>query len=69
MPAGDAVQFNDFGALSSTALFAWLVPGAALTLPGLLIVLIVLAQAGFASAWVPVTRRVLGGERRRRSRA
>jgi hypothetical protein len=69
LPAGDAVQLNDFGALSSTALFAWLVPGAALSLPGLLIVLIVLTQAGFASAWIPVTRRVLGGGRRRRSRA
>ena len=69
LPAGESVQLNDFGALSSTALFAWLVPGAALIVPSLLIVLIVLAQAGFAGAWVPVTRRVLGGGRRRRSRA
>jgi len=36
-----------------------------LTVPSLLIVLIVLIQAGFATAWIPVTRRVLGGNRRR----
>jgi hypothetical protein len=66
LPASGSVQLHDFGALSATALVAWLIPGALLTLPGLLIVLIVLAQAGFASAFVPVTRRVLGGGRRRR---
>jgi uncharacterized membrane protein YgcG len=68
LQAGDTVQLRDFGALSTTALVAWLVPGALLTLPSLLIVLIVLAQAGFASAFVPVTRRVLGGGSRRRRR-
>ena len=43
-----------------SAVVAWLVPGAVLTLPAILIVLVVIAQAGFAGAFIPVTRRVLG---------
>jgi hypothetical protein len=47
-------------------MFAWLVPGLFLSLPGLLLILVLLAQAGFAMSFVPVTRRLLGSERRRR---
>ncbi len=67
LPSGGAVQLTAFGTLSTLSQAAWLVPGALLTVPSLLIVLIVLIQAGFATAWIPVTRRVLGGSRRRRS--
>jgi hypothetical protein len=47
-------------------MFAWLVPGLFLSLPGLLLILIVLIQAGGGTVFVPITRRVFGRERRRR---
>jgi hypothetical protein len=68
LPAGGAVRLDDIGALGTTAMVAWLVPGLLLSLPSLLIVLVVAFQAGFATAFVPVTRRALGGGRRRRAR-
>jgi hypothetical protein len=37
-----------------------------LTVPGLLIVIAVLAQSLIGLAWLPVTRRWLGNDRRRR---
>ena len=46
--------------------FDWAVPVLVLSVPGLLIVIAVLAQALIGLAWVPVTRRWLGGDRRRR---
>lgn len=67
MPAGVTVQFDSAG-IGGIGMFAWVVPGLFLSLPGLLLILIVLAQAGFATVFVPVTRRVLGAERRRRAR-
>jgi hypothetical protein len=65
LPAGGTVQL-DLQAVGAIGMFAWLVPGLALGLPGLLLVLIVLVQASFATAFVPVTRRVFGVRRRRR---
>jgi hypothetical protein len=59
----------DLSAVSAIGMFAWLVPGLALSLPGLLLVFIVLAQAGFATAFVPVIWRVFGVRRRRRTQA
>jgi hypothetical protein len=50
----------DISAMGAIGMFAWVVPGLFLSLPGLLLVLIVLAQAGFASAFVPIIRRVFG---------
>jgi hypothetical protein len=38
----------------------WLVPGLLLTVPGTLIVLVMLLQAAGALVWVPVARRRLG---------
>ena len=67
MPSGGDVQLNDFGTLSTAGIATFLVPTAVLAVPSLLIVLIVLIQAGFATAWIPVTRRVLGNSRRRRT--
>jgi hypothetical protein len=66
LPAGGAVQI-DVSAMGAMGMFAWVVPGLFLSLPGLLLVLIVLAQAGFATAFVPIIRRLFGV--RRRSRA
>jgi hypothetical protein len=68
LPAGGSVRLDDLQALGTTAMVAWLVPGLLLFLPSLLIVVIVLAQTGFAAVFIPVTRRVLGGGARRRSR-
>lgn len=69
LPAGGSVNLDDLGALGNTAMVAWLVPGLLLSLPALLIVIVVLVQAGFASAFIPLTRRFLTGERRRDGRA
>lgn len=67
LPAGGSVQL-DAGAVGAIGMYAWLVPGLFLSLPGLLLMLIVLAQASFASAFVPITRRVFGAGRQRRGR-
>lgn len=48
--------------------FEWAVPALVLTVPGILIVIAVLAQLLVGLAWLPVTRRWLGGDQRRRSR-
>ena len=51
------------------ALFDWAVPALVLTVPGLLLVIAVLAQAAGGLLWLPVVRRWLGGFglRKRRS--
>jgi hypothetical protein len=59
LPAGGTVQV-DISAMGAMGMFAWVVPGLFLSLPGLLLVLIVLAQAGFATAFIPIIRRVFG---------
>jgi hypothetical protein len=38
----------------------WAVPSLVLTIPGLLLVLAVIAQVAGAAAWIPVVRRFLG---------
>ncbi len=48
--------------------YAWLVPGALLGLPGLLVLLIIGAQAGLAGVFVPLTGRALA-DREGRSQA
>jgi hypothetical protein len=45
--------------------FEWAVPALVLTVPGLLIVIAVLVQSLIGLAWLPVTRRWLGNDRRR----
>ena len=59
--AGSPVSVGDVGSVDVLG-FAWLVPGALLGLPGLLLVLIIGAQAGLAGLFVPLTRRVLREE-------
>lgn len=39
----------------------WAVPGLALTVPGLLLLLAILAQVAAGAAWLPIVRRKLGG--------
>ena len=46
--------------------FEWAVPALVLAVPGILIVIAVLAQALIGLAWLPIARRWLGGDRRRR---
>ena len=46
--------------------FAWAVPTLVLTVPGLLLILAVVAQALIGLAWLPVARRWLAGDRRPR---
>ena len=55
--------------LVGLGLFEWAVPSLVLGVPGLLVVIAVLAQASGALLWIPVARRWLGGFgiRRRRS--
>ena len=59
---------GDFDIETSLAFgdFEWAIPALVLTVPGILLLLAVLTQAVMGIAWLPVTRRWLGGERRRR---
>lgn len=59
-PGAATVVLSGLSALSFGGV-EWLVPGLVLTVPGLLIVLVVLLQVAGALAWVPVARRRLGG--------
>jgi hypothetical protein len=67
LPASGSVQL-DSEAVGAIGMFVWLVPGLFLSLPGLLLILIVLAQASLATAFVPITRRLFGTGRQRRAR-
>jgi hypothetical protein len=66
-----ADPIDDFGDvdLTSLGLIEWAVPSLVLSVPGILLVLAVLAQASGGVFWVPIARRWLGGFglRRRRS--
>ena len=44
----------------------WLVPSLVVSVPGILLILAVLAQGAGALLWLPYVRRTLGGDRRRR---
>jgi Bacterial Ig domain len=62
--AGAGVQL-DAGDVSLGG-FEWAVPALVLTVPGILIVIAVLVQALIGLAWLPLVRRSLDGDRRRR---
>jgi hypothetical protein len=59
----------DPGVVGLDGLIEWAVPSLVLTVPGLLLILAVLAQAVVGTLWIPVIRRWLGtfGVRRHRS--
>jgi hypothetical protein len=65
LPANGTVQLDDIQAAGGIGVFAWLVPGLFLAVPGLLILLVVALQAALATIFVPLTRRSLGGRRAR----
>jgi hypothetical protein len=48
--------------------FEWAIPALVLTVPGILLILALMAQAIMGMLWLPVMRRWLGGDRRRRLR-
>jgi hypothetical protein len=54
--------------LGGVGLLLWAVPAAALGIPGFLVVLVVLLQAGGGLIWLPVARRRIGGFGRRSQR-
>jgi hypothetical protein len=62
---GADVELDSAGV--SLASFEWAVPALVLSVPGILIVLAVLLQALIGLAWLPLVRRSLGPERRRRA--
>ena len=68
---GDGAPFDLVsGGLAAFDNLDWAVPALALTVPGLLLMLAVLAQLSVGAVWLPVVRRWLGsfgfGRRRRR---
>ena len=64
--SGPSVSFGSLGPLDFA--FDWLIPGFVVTLPGLLLVLAVVAQLLVGTGWLPLVRREIGdfGVRRRR---
>jgi hypothetical protein len=54
------IGIGDLGLTFQLSPFAWLVPGFFLGLPGLLLILIVLAQMGTGATFLVLTRRSLG---------
>ncbi len=54
--------------LASLGVFAWAMPAATLTVPGLLLILVIGAQMMGAMAWLPVIRSKIGGFGLQRSR-
>jgi hypothetical protein len=68
---GDGAPFDlGSGGLATFDSIDWAIPALALTVPGLLLMLAVLAQLSVGALWLPVVRRWLGGfgvgRRRRR---
>lgn len=58
--AGAADLSLGVAAIGSLGLFVWAVPAVAFSVPGLVVILAVLAQLGTGVAWVPVVRRKIG---------
>ena len=60
VPVAFGDSLSQFTALFGRA-FDWAVPGLILSVPGLLLVLAIVAQAIGALAWLPLVRRRIGG--------
>jgi hypothetical protein len=56
----DGLELTASG-MGGVGLFLWAVPAAALGIPGFLVVLVVLLQAGGGLIWLPLARRRIGG--------
>jgi hypothetical protein len=63
LPAGLEVTASGIGGMG---VLLWAVPAAVLGIPGFLVILVVLLQAGGGLIWLPVARRRIGGFGRRR---
>jgi hypothetical protein len=69
VPLGDSkngtADFGEIGlaaaSLGGFGAFLWAVPSLALSVPGLLLVAAILAQAAGGLAWIPIVRRRIGG--------
>ena len=63
IPVQEDAAFSNLAVdlLATLGVFEWAVPGAVLTVPGLLIVVIIAAQMFGAAAWMPIVRRKLRG--------
>ena len=66
-PAQPPVAGLGLGTQIGLGVFEWAVPGVILTGPGLLLLILIAAQATGALAWLPIVRRKIGafGVRRR----
>lgn len=73
LPAAQIDPFDDgFGGFGAFGGFEWVVPAALLAVPGLLLIVALLAQAAIGVVWLPMVRRHLAGvglRRRRRGAA
>ena len=47
--------------LGTLGVFLWAVPSLVLSMPGLLVIVVILAQAVGGFAWLPLVRRKIGG--------
>ena len=65
-PPGGSVELGtvDIGGMGLAV--EWIVPTLVVTVPGLLVIVAILAQGAGAMLWLPYVRRTLGGDRRRR---
>ena len=67
MPGTTALTEIDIDPTLTLAGFEWAIPALVLTVPGILLLLALLAQAVVGALWLPVARRWLGGDRRGRA--
>jgi UPF0716 family protein affecting phage T7 exclusion len=65
-PTSEVVALD--GGVSGLGGVAWLVPGLAMSLPGLLLFLILAIQVVFSGFFFPITRRLLGSSSRPRGK-
>jgi hypothetical protein len=66
--SGSALDIGDIGLAGFDGVIEWAVPALVLSVPGLLLVLAILAQAAGGLLWLPIVRRWLGGFGLRRRR-
>ena len=67
VPGTTALTEIDIDPTLTLAGFEWAIPALVLTVPGILLLLALLAQAVVGALWLPVARRWLGGDRRGRA--
>jgi hypothetical protein len=63
--SGMVGDFGDVGlaaaSLGGLGMFLWAVPSLVLSIPGVLVVVVILAQAVGGFAWLPLVKRKIGG--------